>query len=95
MACDRYHHITQAAGFNEAVTQGAPYRHRVFTNPAAQDKTTSERWHVYIEGDGRAVNARGAPSLDPTPRTPLLLQMMTQDTKPALYLGAALLLPYR
>ncbi len=56
-------------------------------NPAGQQDPDSELWHVYIEGDGRAVTARGSPSLDPTPRTPLLLPMLAQDPAPALYLG--------
>lgn len=87
VACDRYQDISRAAGLSESITLGEPYRHRIFTNPAAQEKTASERWHVYVEGDGRAVNSRGAPSLDPTPRTPLLLSMMAQDPRPGLYLG--------
>ncbi len=56
-------------------------------NEAARDANGSQRWHVYIEGDGRPVNRYGKPSLDPTPKRSLVLEWMQQDPEPALYLG--------
>lgn len=38
--------------------------------------------HVYIEGDGHAWNQGGRPSLDPTPRNPVALQLATADSHP-------------
>ena len=43
--------------------------------------------HIYIEGDGRPWRTRESVSHDPTPRNPLMLQLMVMDTAPSLYLG--------
>lgn len=72
------------------VVQGETFRHRVLVNVAghaARQQPAPVTWHVYIEGDGRAVTLTGRPSLDPTPRSPLLLPVMAQDPQPALFLG--------
>lgn len=42
---------------------------------------------MYIEGDGLPWLRSDLVSSDPTPRTPLMLRMMAQDTEPAIYLG--------
>ena len=49
----------------------------------------AEQLHIYIEGDGTAFSAQGLPSLDPTPRHPIALQLALADTSGAgaLYLG--------
>lgn len=94
-ACSSHQTIARQQGFSDQVVTGTPYRHRIFMNQAGQRVRTSPpptqpapaNWHVYIEGDGRAVTAHGKPSLDPTPRAPLMLSMMAQDPSPALYLG--------
>lgn len=43
--------------------------------------------HVYLYGDGRPWLRRHIPSPDPTPRTPLMLQLMALDPNPSLLLG--------
>ena len=86
-ACSGYQALTSNAGLSNQITEGTLYRHRILVNRAGQVSTAQQHWHVYIEGDGRAVNALGRPSLDPTPRTPLLLPMMIADPSPSLYLG--------
>jgi len=75
------------AGFSDQLTTGQPYLHRILINPAGQQATVGSHWHVYIEGDGQAVDRFGHPSRDPTPRHPMLLSMMQRDPVPALYLG--------
>lgn len=87
VGCSNVGHIVTHNQFQEITLQGEPFQHTVFINLAGQraDKNTS--WHVYIEGDGRAVNRSGKPSLDPTPRQSLVLEMMAADPSPALYLG--------
>lgn len=47
----------------------------------------AERLTVYIEGDGLAWLNRDTPSFDPTPITPLALQLALQDDGPAAYLA--------
>jgi hypothetical protein len=43
--------------------------------------------HVYLEGDGSPWASFNRISDDPTPRQPLMLGLMRQDSSPALYLG--------
>lgn len=50
-------------------------------------QTTGPVWHIYLEGDGKAWASRQEVARDPSPSEPLMLQLMAQDTQPALYLG--------
>lgn len=43
--------------------------------------------HVYIEGDGRPWWRRDQVALDPTPRKPVMLEMMSRDQSSVLYVG--------
>ena len=65
----------------ETVT-GDPFVHRVFRNDRS-----GRVLHVYIEGDGRPWRTRNRVSLDPTPDNPVMLELMTLDSAPAIYLG--------
>ncbi|HVL00444.1 MAG TPA: alpha/beta hydrolase [Dongiaceae bacterium] len=88
--CATWQQTVKQSGLANTVVSGTSFRHRVLTNPAGVQAHLAGApvlWHVYIEGDGRAVNAAGRPTLDPTPRDPLLLPVMAQDPTPALYLG--------
>lgn len=38
--------------------------------------------HIYIEGDGRAFNAHGEPTDDPTPRGKMMRNLAARDTSP-------------
>ena len=73
--------------------QGSPFAHRVYVNSAfadarseAHDRNRPNTIHIYIDGDGRPWrNDRVA--ADPSPRGMLVLRMLQQDRRPALYLG--------
>jgi len=43
--------------------------------------------HVYLEGDGSPWMYRTIIMPDPTPRNPLMLRLMSYDSKPAVYVG--------
>ncbi len=64
------------------VITGARFRHVVYTKPGYITKTL----HIYLDGDGITWIA-GRPSDDPTPRNPLVLNLMAQDGAPAAYVG--------
>ena len=56
----------------------------VFENIGAN----SEFLHIYLDGDGRPVDpARLTPSVDPTPRDALVLELMKSDPAHSVYLG--------
>jgi hypothetical protein len=43
--------------------------------------------HVYLDGDGTPWLGPGLPAADPTPRNPLVLELMRLDPAPAIYLA--------
>ena len=75
--------IAQRAQLAPQQAIGEPFLHQLFLNQSPARGVL----HIYIEGDGRPWRTRKSVSLDPTPRTPLMLQLMAMDTAPALYLG--------
>lgn len=74
----------ESLGLQRSVVKGAPFRHVVYQSALS---ATTDRLHVYIEGDGVAWRARWLTSNDPTPRNPLMLRLMAMDPANALYVG--------
>jgi len=62
---------------------GQPYAHVVYA-PASRGPVPL--LHVYLDGDGTPWR-RGRPEPDPTPREPLVLELMARDPGAARYLG--------
>lgn len=90
--CGHWQAIAERDQLQQRLVQGDTFKHRLLWNEAAQIALTSpvtepRTWHVYIEGDGHAVNLFGQPSADPTPPAPILLPALGEDQAPALYLG--------
>ena len=53
-----------------------------------KDGTDSGFLHIYLDGDGRPVDpVRLTPSVDPTPRDALVLELMNRDPSSSVYLG--------
>lgn len=71
-------------GMARQVIAGAEFRHVIYTHRFGQEWKTL---HVYLEGDGSPWVKRRWISKDPTPRNPLMLRLMAQDTVPSVYLG--------
>jgi hypothetical protein len=71
-----------AAGFASSVTPGDRFRHVVLDKPGRPSRVL----HVYIDGDGTPWE-RDRPAADPTPRNPLVLELMRLDEGRSLYLG--------
>ena len=81
---ERIDHLAQQSGFSKSIVQGESFRHLVYRNGIASN---SLPLHVYIEGDGTPWLRATRIADDPTPRRPVMLELMRQDTGPALYLG--------
>ena len=75
----------RAHGFQEEVTSGSTFRHRLYRAHGAAGSEGA--LHVYIEGDGSPFARATRAALDPTPRHPLMLHLMALDPAPSLYLG--------
>jgi pimeloyl-ACP methyl ester carboxylesterase len=71
-------------GFERQTVWGTQFPHRVYFKGRVAG---SHRLHVYIEGDGLPWSSPDRVSPDPTPRYALMLRLMAQDTRPAIYLG--------
>ena len=69
-------------GFRTSIVVGAPFRHVVLEKPGRPARVL----HVYLDGDGTPWHA-SRPAADPTPRRPLVLELMRLDDHPGLYLG--------
>ena len=54
---------------------------------AGNASTSRDILHVYLEGDGSPWRYNSIIMRDPTPRNPLMLRLMSQDSQPAVYLG--------
>ncbi len=61
---------------------GASFQHLVLSSPERSGPTL----HIYLDGDGSPY-VGGYPAVDPTPRDPLVLDLMTLDPGPAVYVG--------
>ena len=72
-----------ASGFAREVIAGERYRHLVYFRAGAPHRPL----HVYIEHDGSPWVGEVRVAGDPTPRRPLMLELMAHDAAPALYLG--------
>jgi hypothetical protein len=64
------------------VVAGARFQHLVLSSPERSGRTL----HIYLDGDGTPY-VGGYPAVDPTPRDPLVLDLMTLDPGPAVYVG--------
>lgn len=69
-------------GLKREVVTGARFQHVLYHTTGSLSKTL----HVYLDGDGIPWIA-GRPTDDPTPRNPMLLELMVLDGAPAVYLG--------
>lgn len=81
---ERADRLVAASGFERRVVPGDPFRHLVFIKSAPRPV---DGFHVYLEGDGTPWITRRQVAADPTPRRPLMLELMRLDPGPALYLG--------
>jgi hypothetical protein len=70
--------------FKRLIVQGSPFTHIAYLHKA---QSLSDELHVYLDGDGTPWLNHGYISNNPTPRSPMLLRMMAQDTVASVYLG--------
>ncbi|ASJ75637.1 lipase family protein [Granulosicoccus antarcticus] len=83
--------LAQEQGFSRETVNAAGYKLLVYKNrqavagfPANADNSIL---HVYLEGDGSPWRHRVFIMADPTPRRPLMLELMKLDRQPSVYLG--------
>lgn len=74
--------MVQSNSFKKEIYTTDLFEHLVIGN-----NKISHSLHIYIEGDGIPWRTRTTISKDPTPRNPLALKLMSQDSSKAIYLG--------
>ncbi|MGZ4960638.1 MAG: alpha/beta fold hydrolase [Methylomonas sp.] len=84
---EKYLDTAAQLGLSNQLLAGMPYQHRLFVNEQANRANPIEELHVYLDGDGTPWQNGTYIAGDPTPRNPLVLQMMAKDTAPAVLLG--------
>ena len=72
-------------GYRRMVLQGAGINHVAYFKDGRE--TGNRILHVYLEGDGTPWVRKGVPAVDPTPRNPVMLDLMSLDPAPGIYLG--------
>lgn len=72
-------------GYRRLVVEGDGYNHVAYLKEGAGAPDVV--LHVYLEGDGTPWIRKRMAAPDPTPRTPLMLELMSLDSAPSLYLG--------
>jgi dienelactone hydrolase len=80
----RFADEARSFGFQSAIVAGDRFRHVVYF---AQADEPAAALHVYIEHDGTPWLDQTHIAADPTPRSPLALELMARDGGPRLLLG--------
>ena len=94
----RIHQLADRHGLQRSNELGGGFKHLVLRNrliTAQQPRVSTPRvatpdvsvLNVYLEGDGTPWRYRKIIMSDPTPRRPLMLELMLLDPSPAVYLG--------
>lgn len=83
--------LAQDQGFTRSTFDAAGFNLLLYRNRAAlrelSDDSDDSIVHVYLEGDGSPWRHRTIIMADPTPRRPLMLELMRLDRQPSAYLG--------
>ncbi len=72
-------------GYQKVVVHGDGYDHVAYIKSGRAAPNSA--LHVYLEGDGTPWVHKRVAAADPTPRTPLMFDLMSLDPAPCLYLG--------
>lgn len=80
----RLDHEAAGLGFSRHVVAGKGFGHVVYIKRRAQHHAVL---HVYLEGDGSPWIQHRWVAADPTPRHPMMLDLMSLDPHPSVYLG--------
>jgi len=72
-------------GFRRVVVRENGFSHVAYIKEGRATPTSA--LHVYLDGDGTPWVHKHVAASDPTPRTPLMLELMSLDPSPSLYLG--------
>lgn len=81
---DRVDNFARTHGLEREVVRGEKFDHVVFRRG---ELSPGQVLHVYLEGDGHPYLDRWTVAPDPTPRRPIMLELLLLDASPSLYVG--------
>ena len=84
---EQFSNVARALSFSGFSLNTNRFDHQIYLNEQALQYTDTEVLHVYIDGDGTPWEQQRWITDDPTSRNPIILELMHQDKKPALFLG--------
>jgi hypothetical protein len=79
--------LARASGFSGISLNTGHFDHQLYMNAQALQHLNSDILHVYLDGDGTPWEHNRWISDDPTSRNPIILELMRQDTAPAILIG--------
>lgn len=79
---DKFLRYANSHNLSQNIVQAADFQLQTFSN-AASGNTLA----IYLDGDGTPWVRGRHPAFDPTPRSLMALQLMQQDSRPAIYIG--------
>lgn len=74
-------------GYRRVVVQGDGFSHVAYIKEGRATPNSALQLHVYLEGDGTPWMRKRVAAVDPTPCNHLMLDLMSLDPAPSLYLG--------
>ena len=72
-------------GYDRQVVTGTEFQHVVYIKQGRAP--VGSILHVYLDGDGTPWLRKSLVAIDPTPRNPMMLELMSLDQAPSVYLG--------
>lgn len=71
-------------GLHRSFAQSNEFGHVIYGNDM---QASDQPIHVYLDGDGSPWITRERIATDPTPQSPLVMELMALDSSPAIYIG--------
>ncbi|NOQ64757.1 MAG: hypothetical protein GQ582_09625 [Methyloprofundus sp.] len=81
-----FHQVSGEKFLQKSIFSSTLFQHVIYSNTAAQ-RESSNTLNVYLDGDGTPWIDKRWIATDPTPRNPLILELMAMDASPAVLLG--------
>ena len=83
---ERFNQHASFLGIQSEIVQGNNFSHAIYFLSSVKRPDEASDLHVYYGGDGTPIIA-SRPTVDPTPRKPLMLQLLALGPRPAVYIG--------
>jgi hypothetical protein len=84
---EKFAEVAKASNLIGLSLNAGRFNHQFYLNDQALHDVHTEALHVYLDGDGSPWEQQRWIADDPTSRNPIILELMRQDKKSAIFLG--------